>query len=214
MGAHVFWGDDMKFVRLLAPVAALFAAGCVNPVEVVQPISASLGKEVMVSDVDVEMSQLARDAMVKFEDKAREKRVAAGLPAVEAGADLASRPGRDEYATLPFANMLELVVQDITRDRGFVSGRPIKLAVEIDTLKTANAGMAILAGSSDQLAGSVKVLDPQNGEKLGEFYVDVINSHSGLLGMAMRGGGIREELAEEFAIHISRQLAGGKGKSR
>ena len=66
--------------------------------------------------------------------------------------------------------------------------------------------MMLLAGSNDQLAGSVELSDAATGEKLGQFYVDVINSHSGLLGMALRGGGVREKLAQEFANHIARQL--------
>jgi hypothetical protein len=203
----------MRLMKILVPVAALLLAGCVKPVDVVQPLSAEVLNNVMVSDVEVKLSPLAEGAMAKFEEKAREKRQTAGLAPV----DLASEPfggtPRDLYATLPFAHMLELMVKDETRDWGLASGRPVRLAVEIDTLKTANAGMAILAGSSDQLAGTVTVLDAGSGEQLGEFFVDVINSHSGLLGLAMRGSGIREELAEEFAIHISRQLTGRKSKN-
>jgi len=30
----------------------------------------------------------------------------------------------------------------------------------------------------------------------------------------MRGGGIREKLAEEFALHISRQITGHKNKTK
>ena len=39
-------------------------------------------------------------------------------------------------------------------------------------------------------------------------------SHGGLLGLAMRGGGIREKLAEEFALHISRQITVHKNKTK
>lgn len=202
----------MRRLLVIAPVLALLVAGCVKPVEVVQPISAALQSgPSMVADVNVTLSSTAAAAMTKFEEKAREKRAAAGLAPIADGADVGS-VGKDQYATLPFDQMFERVVTDVTRERGFSSGRPIRLAVEIDTLKTANAGMAILAGSNDQLAGSVKIHDAGSGEALGEFYVDVINSHSGLLGLAMRGGGVRESLAEEFALHISRQLGGKKGR--
>ena len=202
----------MKFLRVIAPAAALLVVACVKPVQVVQPLSASMqNSPSMVAEVDVRLNPLASEAMAKFEDKAREKRLAAGLAPLDAASEPADGTKREEYATLPFAQMFELVVTDVTRDKGLNSGRPLRLAVEIDTLKTANAGMALLAGSNDQLAGTVKVHDAQSDEMLGEFYVDVINSHSGLLGLAMRGGGIREELAEEFALHISRQLT-GKGK--
>jgi hypothetical protein len=204
----------MKLFRSAALMAALMLAACApKAVKVVQPIPASVRGASMVSDVDVRLSPLAQDIMNKFEAKAAEKRAEANLPPVAAGAPLAGKPSRDEYATLPFAQMFELVVMDVTRERGLGTGRPLRLDVEIDTLKTANAAMALVAGSNDQLAGSVKVLDASSGEGLGEFYVDVINSHSGLLGLAMRGGGVRESLAEEFALHISRQL-GGKNKGK
>jgi hypothetical protein len=202
---------NMKAFRVIAPALALLLAACVKPVQVVQPLSASLqSAPKMVSDVDVTLSSTAQAVMIPFENKAREKRAAAGLAPIEAGVELTGDVKRDEYATLPFAQMFERVVRDVTRERGLTSGRPLRLAVEIDTLKTANAGMTLLAGSSDQLAGTVKIHDAASGEALGQFYVDVINSHSGLLGLAMRGGGIREELAEEFALHISRQLNGKK----
>lgn len=201
----------MKLLKMMVPLAMLALTACVKPVNVVQPLAAALQRQVVVAEVDVKLSPLAQGTMDKFEGKAAEKRAAAGLPPVDPAATPAARPPQDQYSTLPFGQMFELVVQDVTRQNGLASGRPVKLQVEIDTLKTANAGMALLAGSSDQLAGNVRILDPQTNERLGEFYVDVINSHSGLLGLAMRGGGIREELAEEFALHIARQL-NGKGK--
>lgn len=202
----------MKIARVIAPLAVLLLAACVSPVEVVQPVSEAVRNGSQVADVEVTLSPLARDAMVKFEEKAAAERAEAGLPPVSAAADPARLPSADQYHTLPFERMFELVVKDVTQDWGLNTGRPLKLAVEIDTLKTANAAMALLAGSSDQLAGTVRVLDAQTGESLGEFYVDVVNGHSGLLGLAMRGGGIREKLAEEFALHISRQLTGRESK--
>jgi hypothetical protein len=203
----------MKIFRAAAIGAALALTGCApKAVEVLEPLPASVRGASMVADVEVTLSSLASDIMDKFEAKAREKRMEAGLPEVDPAAEPAASPPRDEWATLPFAQMFELTVKQIARERGLDSGRPLKLLVEIDTLKTANAGMAIIASSSDQLAGSVQVLDGGSGEKLGSFYVDVINSHSGLLGLALRGGGIREELAEEFANHIARQLSPQKAK--
>jgi hypothetical protein len=201
----------IRNLKLAVPAAALLLAACaVNPVRVIQPVSAEVQGASQIAEVDVTISPLAAEQMTRFEDKARENRERAGLPPVPSEG-LATRPIQDEYATLPFANMMELVIQDVTRAHGLDNGRPLRLQIEIDTLKTANAGMAILAASSDQLAGTVRVLDAQGGEPLGEFYVDVINSHSGLLGLAMRGAGIREELAEEFSLHIARQLRAREG---
>ncbi len=196
----------MNILKLAAPIAALLLVACTpNPVRIVQPLPPSLQGAGHVADVEVAVNPLAARMMTEFEDKARDERREAGLAPVPADG-LAERPPTEQYRTLPFAQMFELVVEDVTRAAGLNGGRAVRLAVEIDTLKTANAGMAILAGSSDQLAGTVTVLDAQSGERLGEFYVDVINHHSGLLGLAIRGGGIRERLAEEFAGHIARQL--------
>lgn len=196
----------MKWFKSTAPVAALLVVACSSgPVRVLQPVSTAIQGNSHVAEVAVTLSPLAQSTMVPFEDKARQERQEAGLAPVPAEG-LSERPPRDQYRTLPFAEMFELVVQDVTREAGLVAGRPVRLAVEVDTLKTANAAMAILAASSDQLAGTVTVLDAATGERLGEFYVDVINGHSGLLGLAMRGSGVRESLSEEFAVHITRQL--------
>ena len=197
----------MKTLRLAALAAAFLVAACgAKPVEILQPVPPSLRNAAMIQTVDVRLSPLAADRMEKFEAKAREKRAEAGLPPVDTAATLGTAAPPDEYATLPFARMFELVVMDAAREKGLTTGRAVKLDVEIDTLKTANSGMMLLAGSNDQLAGSVELTDAATGEKLGQFYVDVINSHSGLLGMALRGGGVREKLAQEFANHIAKQL--------
>ncbi|MCA1749892.1 MAG: hypothetical protein LC634_10370 [Sphingomonadales bacterium] len=164
-----------------------------------------------VAQVEVTIGDTAEEALVVFDEKAAEKRAERGLAPVEG--ELAERPSREEYATLPLDVMLPLMIEDHTREWGLTSGRALRLDVTIDTLKTANAAMAWLAGSSDQLAGMVEVSDATTGEPLGEFYVDVINSHSGLLGMAIRGAGIREELAEEFGIHVARQLSGREDRN-
>jgi len=201
----------MKAFRLAALAAALLVAACApKAVEVVQPIPAAVRGHAQVAAVSVNLSPLARDLMQKFDQKAAEKRADAKLAPVDPNAPLAGKPPRDEYATLPFAQMFPLMVQDVARERGLTDGRPVRIDVEIDTLKTANAGMALLAASSDQLAGQVTVRDAQSGDKIGQFYVDVINSHSGLLGLALRGGGVREKLADEFAKHIADQLKGKK----
>lgn len=199
----------MKAMHKAALAALLVLTACgPKPVKIVHPVPASLKNASQISDVQVALSPLAQELMDKFEAKAAEKRKDAGLPAVDPAAEPAGNVPHEQYDTLPFAQMFELVVMDVAKEQGLTRGRPIKVNVEIDTLKTANAGMAILAGSSDQLAGQVQIVDAASGERLGEFYVDVINAHSGLLGLAIRGGGVREKLATEFAGHIAKQLTG------
>lgn len=191
--------------------------------QIVDPLAAGLVPNNHVVAVEVIVSPTAAEKMVEFERKAAEKRAAANLPPITTTAPAAdqppaptsgsvARPPRDQYATLPFAQMFPLVIEDVTREWGLANGRPIKLTITVDTLKTANAGMAMLVGSSDQLAGMVGVTDPTTNEKLGSFYIDVLNAHSGWLGMAMRGSGVREKLAEEFALQTSRVLTGRKSK--
>lgn len=203
--------------RLLILAVALTVAAPVNAkaVRVIEPVDLSVTAGAQITDVEVTITPGTKDAFDAFEQKAAEKRAQAGLAAVDAAQPLAGRPGEAEYATLPIARMMPLVVQDVSRERGLTSGRALKLKIELDTLKTANAGMAMLIGSSDQLAGTVSVFDAETGRKVGEFYVDVFNARSGLFGLAARGGGVREKLATEFSQHIVKQLTGSaKRKNR
>jgi hypothetical protein len=185
--------------------------------KVVEPLDPAVVANLQVVGTEVSVSDTAKENWAKFEAKAAEKRAEAGLPPWEfAGPDTpevkGERPARTAYSTLPFRQMFALTMEDVTKEWGLTTGTPVNLKVSFDTVKTANAGMAMLAGSADQLAGLVEVSDAASGKPLGSFYIDVINSHSGLMGLAMRGSGIREELAEEFALESSRVLAGRKSK--
>ncbi|MCJ8156491.1 hypothetical protein [Sphingomonas sp. LaA6.9] len=203
---------------MLKAVFALALVAIAMPVDakqrrVVEPLPAEIVNNNHVVAVTVSISPLAQEKFVKFEEKAAEKRAAAGLQPVTLETTFDTRPNEDEYATLPFQTMFPLVMQDVTREWGLTGGQPVKLVVTIDTLKTASAAMAILvSGSSDQLAGIVEVVDPATNASLGSFYVDVVNSHSGWGGMLMRGGGVREKLVEEFGLESARILAGSTKK--
>lgn len=193
------------------------AAAMAGPRKVVEPLDPAVVANLLVVGTEVSVSDTARENWAKFETKAAEKRAAAGLPPWEfANPDTpevkGERPEKASYSTLPFRQMFALTMEDVTREWGLTSGTPVKLKVSFDTVKTANAGLAMLAGSADQLAGLVEVSDAASGKPLGSFYIDVINNHSGLMGLALRGSGIREELAEEFALESSRVLAGRKSK--
>ena len=73
--------------------------------------------------------------------------------------------------------------------------------------------MAILiSSSSDELAGKVDVFNAAGDQNIGSFYVHVVNSHGGWAGMLMRGGGVREKLAHEFALESARILTGSTKK--
>ena len=192
----------MKSPALLSLV--LLASACApDAVQVYRPVPASVRNASMIEDVRVRLNPLSATNIRQIDQRIAERRAAAGLPAVGPTGSVR----REDYDTLPFARMLELVLKDAARERGLTSGRPLRIEVEIDTLKTADAGMAIIAGSRDPLAGQVEIFDALSNQKIGQYYVDVINSHSGLIGLAMRGGGIREKLSAEFAGHIVDQLA-------
>lgn len=224
------------WIRAAMLSLALLATGAdAKSRKVIDPLDPAIVAAHQVVAVEVVIAPTASETFAKLEKIASEKRVAAGLtPVVDAPvvavtaeataaatvtdapapvALAAPRAPQDEYATLPFARMFPLVMEDVTREWGLTGGRPVKLKVTVDTLKTANAGMALLFGSADQLAGLVEVTDPATGAKLGSFYIDVINSHGGLAGLAMRGAGIREKLAEEFGLEASRVLTGRKSKT-
>lgn len=176
---------------------------------IIDPLASEVVANMNVTSVEVAVAPEAEATIAPFDAKAAEKRANAKLPPF----DPATRPKKEELATVPLVNMLPVVMQDMSREWGLIAGRDVKVRVKLDTLKTANAGMAILiSGSSDQLAGTVTVHDAATDEKLGSFYIDVINSHSGWGGMLMRGGGVREKLAEEFSRETTRLLTGRKSQ--
>jgi hypothetical protein len=196
----------MSRIPTVAPLAALLlAAACAAPVAMLQPIPADLVGAAMVAEVDVTLRPRVLLPLHELEQEARRKRAEAGLP--PAGPEAPASAPRDQYATLPFTQMLELAVTDATRRAGLTSGRPLRITVRIDMLRLADPAMTVAAGSRDQLAGTVAVADAETGESLGAFRIDVVNAHAGFIGLALRGRGVREALAEEFALHIARQLS-------
>ena len=77
------------------------------------------------------------------------------------------------------------------------------IEIEVDNLKLklklVDPMAAFLIGDTDQLAGTVYVYDTNTKELLTQFYVDVLKGTGGLLGLAIRGGGVREKLSLQFA---------------
>ena len=202
----------LKWVAfILLAVAALPAEA--KQRTTIEPLPAELLANNHVVGVEVEVGDEAQEKFPLFEAKAAEKRAEKKLARIDPAVPLTERPGEDDYATLPFATMFPLVMEDVTREWGLTDGRAIKLKVRISQFKTADAAMAILiAGSSDELSGVVNVYDAVSDERLGSLYINVVNSHGGWGGMLMRGAGIREKLSEEFALETSRMLTGRKSK--
>ncbi|MEG3126006.1 hypothetical protein [Sphingomonas sp. GB1N7] len=201
----------MKYAAALLSLVLLAApADAAKKTKIVEPLPTELIGHATVAATTVIIGETAQQNFEKLEAKAANKNT--GTPAESGSPD--ARATTDRYSTLPFAKMLPLVIEDVTREWGLTSGRPIKLVVTIDSIKTANAGMAMLLGSNDELAGTVVVADAVSGDKLGEIYVDVLNSSAGLLGLAIRGAGVREKLTTAFAGQIAMQLSGSKHKPK
>lgn len=200
-----------RFAWLMLPLAiAATPVSAKKSGKVIEPLPAALVGHVTVAATTVTIGDTAKASVDKLDAKAAQKGAAA-TPASGTKPD-ASDAGR--YATLPLTAMLPLEVADVTRDWGLTTGRAVRLVVTIDAAKTANAGMAMLLASSDELAGSVVVQDAVTGERLGEIYVDVLNTSAGMLGLAVRGSGVREKLAAAFAGQIAVQLNGSKHKPK
>lgn len=201
--------------RLLCLLFALSCASTVQARQVkpIQPLSLAAGQPVRITGMDLNFAPQILAELGESDAKAARKRGEAGLPPLDPASYPTGPLDGARYATMPFKQMFPLVIRDVTRDWRLDSGTPVILRITLDRLQTANAAMAILvAGSSDILEGNVDVIDATHGGPLGSFRVEVQNSHGGWGGMLIRGGGIREKLAEEFGLELSRHIAGRKKK--
>jgi hypothetical protein len=177
-------------IALLALALPLAACGP-KPVEIFQAPAEALRGAAYVHSVEVSLGGESR--------------------AEAADSDRKLHGGGD--GALPFAKLLEKDVKEATRAHGLQSGRPLTIALEMDVMRIPDVAMAVL-GRSDRLAGQVRVEDAKTGEHLALFYVIVDHPHSGLIGLAVRGGGVREKLVREFANRIAEQLAAKRASDR
>jgi hypothetical protein len=122
-----------------------------------------------------------------------------------AAADAKVKPA-PSYVGMPFAALLPQLLKDGARQRGMKDGRALTLTVELDHVNVPGTGSS-LVGRHDRLAGQVRVEDSRTGQALGSFYVDVDQHFPGLIGLMVRGGGVREKLASAFVRHVLDQLA-------
>ncbi|MEA3003997.1 MAG: hypothetical protein QOH81_2785 [Sphingomonadales bacterium] len=189
------WLFSFRSVRRRGPLAVLLAmalplAACaVPPVETMEAAPEPLRGAAYVDSVELSLNVAARNAVASSDRKLH---------------------GEGD-AALPFARLFDKAVKEAARARGLDGARPLTVTVEMDALRIADAAMAVL-GRSDRLAGQIRVADARNGDRLALFYVTVDKQHSGLIGLAMRGGGVREKLVREFAARIAGELAGPRRK--
>lgn len=194
----------MRFL-ILAAALLLPLAACARNAEEVLPISAAIKAASHVASVEVVLRPQARRATASLDERIRAKR---NLMAGTAN----QRPSPGDYDKVEFEMLMVLAVEDTTRAWGLDSGRALKLVIEIDEVRTPNAAAAFI-GSRDRLAGTVFVRDKATGEALGQLYVDISSRHTGLMGLALRGTGVREQLAGAFAAQIADALGGRAPKS-
>lgn len=201
-------------LMLLLPLMLLAPAVQARQVKPIQPLTLAVGQPVHITGMDLDFSPQMLGELAESDAKAARKRADAGLPPLDPASYPTGPIDGARYATMPFKQMFPLVIRDVTRDWRLDTGTPVFLRITLDRLKTADAAVAILiAGSSDILEGNVDVIDVTHGGSLRSFRIEVRNSHSGWGGMLIRGGGIREKLAEEFGLELSRHMAGRKKKA-
>lgn len=179
----------MPLHRLSALLLVLCAAACQSATDVVLPLSRSIVGASRIEAVEIQVRPTAAPAVGALDERAR-------------------TGGGEGAAALPFAQMLDAAVRDAATRAGLSGARPLKLLLEIDEVAVPGTGAALF-GAQDRLAGTVFVRDAVSGAALGQLYVDVRASNAGLLGLALRGGGVRERLAAAFADRIAGALSGG-----
>lgn len=183
----------LRNIILCLGLFTLVACGS-GPVKVVDPLTPQEApNQVRLSAVSVTYSELAAE---KISEDDRER------------AEGAAEGEETELNKLPLTEVLSKAVRDEIAERGITGDTPVNIAISVDTMKYQNGMATILFGSSDQLSGSVKVSNAETNEVIADFYVDLIKGNGGLLGLAIRGWGIRERFAETFAEHVADQLYG------
>lgn len=202
-----------RWLIIILSILLLSPAAEARQVKVAQPLALPAGQAVRITGMDLEFAPSILSELQESDGKAARKRMEAGLPALDPASYPAGTQDGALYATLPFKQMFPLVIRDVTREWGLDNGTPVMLRITIDRLKTADAAVAVLiAASSDMLEGTVDVIDAGSAQSLGSFRIEVRNIHSGWAGMIVRGGGVREKLAEEFGLELSRHISGRKKK--
>jgi len=199
------------FLVLAVIVAQPAAAKQVTPLT---PLTFDATQGVRVTGMDLVFAEAFRREQGESDAKAAHKRAATGLAPLDVNSYPVGPTAQEHYPTLPFKQMFPLVMRDVTKEWGLAQGRAVKLRITLDTLKTADAAVAILVGSYDQLAGMVEIFDAGSGQPMGSFRINFINAHAGWGSMLIRGGGVREKLAEEFGLELSRQISGRKKKPK
>jgi hypothetical protein len=181
------------------------AASAQDARRIVEPLDPAIIDNATIVDVVVSVASTAQPAVAKMEAAAAKRAARAG----KSGAD------PNDLALLPFAQMFPEVMKAIGREFNLDGPRRLKLAVSIETIKQPNGFLAVVAVSSEEIAGLVEVFDADDGRPLGIFHIDVINTYGDGFGLdALARGPPREFLAREFSRETVRVLAGRKSREK
>jgi len=191
-------GNFKMRVTFLLLTAVLLSA-CVTPTKAIKPLDPTKLGTINVQTVSVSYNSLNAESLV---GKDQER---------QAEASKAQDSSLIKYK--PLKTALKEIATNRLETRDSDSNSYANVDIEIDNLKLANAAAAILIGDTDQLSGTVRVTDTKSKELFTEFYVDIIEGAGGLLGMAIRGAGVRERLSLQFADHIGDELGFEKVKT-
>ncbi len=178
--------------KLMLVFVALSLSACMSPTTVVTPLAEKEQGIRNIQNVSVSYSDLLSGTIEEMDTKRQEQAKTNKNP--------------DAIKFKPLKISMSEVIKEALETRDNDEDYFADIHIEVDTLKLANPAMAILLGDTDQLAGTVRVIDPQTDKLLTEIYVDVLESSGGLLGLAIRGAGVRERLALQFGDHIGDQL--------
>lgn len=203
----------MRFLGICLALACLVQPADARQVRMLHALSVDVTQGLQIKGMDLLFTDSFLTEQAESDAKAARKREEAGLPPLDPTSYATGPSDPDLYRTLPFKQMFPLVIRDVTRDWGLTQGRAVKLRITLENLKTADAAVAILlAPSYDNLVGTVDVIDAGTDQPLGSFRVDVVNVQNGWANMLMRGWSVREKLAREFGLELSRTLSGKKRK--
>lgn len=179
-------------MRVLLLLSLIFLSGCVQATTVIEPLNKDAKGIIDVQNIYVTYNEFAKTSILKLDAEAKERGVKSDDP--------------EEIQYQSLKTSLEKVAKEHLEQRDGDSSVYADISIEISNFKLVNPMAAILVGDSDQLTGTVKVYDTKTKKLYTEFYVDVLKGSGGLLGLAIRGGGVREKLGLNFAKHIGDEL--------
>lgn len=185
---------DVRIALFPALFGLIAVSACSSGTQEVLPLSRAIVGASRVAAVEVVLQPTAQPSVAGLDERA-------------------AASGAQGPASQPFTALIAAAVRDAALRAGLTGGRPLRLVLDIDHLAVPGTGAALF-GKDDRLAGTVYVRDAATGAMLGQLYVDVASGNAGLLGIALRGGGVRERLVSAFAERIAGALSGRKPPSR